>query len=149
MSAFKITHISSIDENHSQSISFQLNSSEIPYEMQKNFIVMEKIPDYLFHYITLMFFDNKFQKTYELNKSSKSINNNITETTFDTNQPDFFKLIKKILYTFEEHFSMIVIDFQSFDNYDNFLQKINKFHLYDTLQNKLIETKQPEKKNKI
>lgn len=149
MSAFKISRISQIDEDNSQSISFQLNSEIIPYGMQENFVIMEKIPDYLFHYITLMFFEENLQKTHELNKSAKSINNDITEITFDTNHPQFFEVMKKILYIVEEHFSIIVKDFHSFDSHDSFLQKINKLNLYDKLQNKLIENPQPNKKNKI
>lgn len=149
MSAFKITHISQMDEDNSQSISFQLDSEKIPYAMQDNFVIMEKIPDYLFHYISLMFFDENLQKTYELNKSAKSINNDITETTFDTNHSQFFEIIKHILLIVEEHFPIIVKDFHAFDNHDSFLQKIDKLNLYNKLQSNLIEKNQPHKKNKI
>lgn len=149
MSAFKITHISNIDQNNSQSISFQLDSEKIPYGMQENFVIMEKIPDYLFHYISLMFINKHLQKTYELNKSSKSITIDITETTFDTNHTQFFDNMKKLLYIIEEHFPIIVQDLHSFDNPDSFLQKIDKLGLYNKLQINLSEKNQPIRKIKI
>ena len=113
MSAFKITKITTPDSENSQSISFSLDSDLIPYGIQHNFEIMEKFPDYLFHYITTFFYEQKLQK-FELNFSTKSLDNNITQTTFDTNHSDFFKLIVSLMQLVEQHFDVIIDDLESF-----------------------------------
>ena len=50
--ALNITNIS--NNNDDFCLSWQLNSLLIYYGMQENFIVMEKTPDYLFHYISYL-----------------------------------------------------------------------------------------------
>lgn len=149
MSAFKITKITTPDSENSQYISFTLDSDLIPYGMQHNFQIMEKLPDYLFHYITTFFYEQKLQK-FELNSSTKSLDNTITQTTFDTNHPDFFKLMTSLIQVVEQHFDVIIHDLESFNSPELFLQKIIKLNLYEKLNNQLLESNiSNPKKNKI
>lgn len=147
MSALKITNRSALEDSYS--ISFQLDSSYIPYGMQENFIIMEKTPDYLFHYISLFFYEQKLQNSYELNLSQKSLGSDITEITIDTNHRDFFNIVDNILTTTEIHFSIVCDNFNDFNSVDTFSNKLNKLKLFDKLSNDFTQTDKKIKKNKI
>lgn len=149
MNAFTIKKITSPDIHNSQTITFELNSSDIPYAMQDNFVLMEKIPDYLFHYLTVLFYKENLQKIYVLDLSKKSLTTEIDQITIECNHPSFFQLIDNILTTVEKHFPLVIKDLNSFNNPDAFLQQLKKLQLFDKLNEDFFETKKSVQKHKI
>lgn len=144
--ALNITNIS--NDNDDFCLSWQLNSILIPYGMQENFIVMEKTPDYLFHYISLDFRQKNLHKNYSLDMSKKSITNDIDEITFSTNHPEFFNQMKNTMSILEKYFHMFVSVINNYNSSEEFVHQINKLQLFETLQNNL-STKEVVLKNKI
>lgn len=152
MSAFKI---SSINDNKNpntdniHSISYQLNSLNIPYGMVENFLIMERTPDYLFYYFTLLFVKENLHESYDITTKIISLDNDRTQITLATNNSEFFNTIKKTLLTLENHFLLVINDFSCFENEVSFVQQLDKLNLFDKLKNNVIEEKSPIKKNKI
>ncbi len=144
--ALTITNTS--NDNDDFSLVWTINSLYVPYGMQENFIVMEKTPDYLFHYISLSFREKNLHKNYSLDMSKKSITNDIDEITFSTNNPEFFEEIKNVMSIIEKHFDMFVTVINNYNSSEEFVHQINKLQLFENLQNHL-QLKVVTSKNKI
>lgn len=152
MSAFKISNINDNKNSNTgniQSISYQLNSLNIPYSMVENFLIMEKTPDYLFYYFTLLFVKENLHESYNITTKIISLDNDRTQVTLATNNSEFFNTIKKTLLTLENHFLSVINDFSCFENEVSFVQQLDKLNLFDKLKNNVMEEKSPIKKNKI
>lgn len=145
--ALNITNIS--NDNDDFCLSWQLNSLLIPYGMQENFIVMEKTPDYLFHYISIDFRQKNLHKNYSLDMSKKSITNDIDEITFSTNHPEFFNKMKNTMSILEKYFHMFVSVINNYNSSEEFVHQINKLQLFENLQNSLHLKEVTSSKNKI
>lgn len=130
--ALNITNIS--NNNDDFCLSWQLNSLLIYYGMQENFIVMEKTPDYLFHYISLDFRQKNLHKNYSLDMSKKSITNDIDEITFSTNHPEFFNEMKNTMFILEKYFHMFVSIINNYNSAEDFVHQIHKLQLFENLK---------------
>lgn len=146
MNALEITNIKT-DEDFS--LFWTINSLYVPYGMQENFIVMEKTPDYLFHYISLSFREKNLHKNYSLDMSKKSITNDIDEITFSTNHPEFFNQMKNTMSILEKYFHIFVSVINNYNSSEEFVHQINKLQLFENLQNNLQLKEFTSSKNKI
>lgn len=145
MNALNITNIKTDDDF---SLVWTINSLYVPYGMQENFIVMEKTPDYLFHYISLSFREQNLHKNYSLDMSKKSITNDIDEVTFSTDHKEFFEEIKNVMFIIEKHFDMFVTVINNYNSPEEFSNQVNKLNLFENL-NKNLSVKPSTSKNKI
>jgi len=145
MNALQITNINTDDDFN---LVWTINSLYVPYGMQENFIVMEKTPDYLFHYISLCFREKNLHKNYSLDMSKKSITNDIDEVTFSTNHKEFFEEIKNVMSILEKHFDMFVTVINNYNSPEEFSNQFNRLNLFEIL-NKNLSSKPSTSKNKI
>lgn len=145
MNALEITKINTDDDF---SLVWTINSLYVPYGMRENFIVMEKTPDYLFHYISLSFREQNLQKNYSLDMSKKSITNDIDEVTFSTDNKKFFEEIKNVMSIIEKHFDIFVTVINNYNSSEEFVYQINKLQLFENL-NENLSVKPSTPKNKI
>ncbi len=149
MPAFNIANLVENEENNTYSVIYHLDSSYIPYGMQENFIIMEKTPDYLFAYFKKIFLEQELEEKYTLQYSHSSLDNDKTEVRLTTNHLNFFKLLTQVSTNLEEHFTILLKDFSAFDNMPTFVEKVEKFNLYNKLNNKMIDKNTSSIRKKI
>lgn len=149
MSAFYTSKVVQKPETNTYSVIYELDSSYIPYGMQENFFIMEKTPDYLFAYFKMLFADQNLDQQHTLNFTQKSLDSDKTQIEIKTNNIDFLKQLTHIVSNLEEHFNILLNDYSAFDNIDNFVEKLEKFNLYNKLNHKLEEKKISSARKKI